>query len=78
VGSELRNCQLSQLNNEQLDELALLIAERGMIILRDQDITADQQAAMFEYFGLTRALEYLCLSFDEILQVLWRTILDRR
>ncbi|KAF4638066.1 hypothetical protein G7Y89_g12 [Cudoniella acicularis] len=51
VGTELKGCQLSQLNHKQLDELALLVAERGVVFLRDQDITPDQQAAMFEYFA---------------------------
>ncbi|KAH8130344.1 alpha-ketoglutarate-dependent sulfonate dioxygenase [Trichoderma asperelloides] len=51
LGTELKGCQLSQLNHQQLDELALLIAERGVVFLRDQDITAEQQVAMFKYFG---------------------------
>ncbi|KAH8803498.1 alpha-ketoglutarate-dependent sulfonate dioxygenase [Xylogone sp. PMI_703] len=51
VGTELKGCQLSRLNHKQLDELALLIAERGVVFLRNQDITSDQQAEMFEYFG---------------------------
>ncbi|KAL9476081.1 hypothetical protein ACSS6W_005922 [Trichoderma asperelloides] len=53
LGTELKGCQLSQLNHQQLDELALLIAERGVVFLRDQDITAEQQVAMFKYFDET-------------------------
>lgn len=62
VGTELKGCQLSQLNNQQLDELALLIAERGVVFLRDQDITADQQVKMFEYFGMPEAIFNTCPS----------------
>jgi sulfonate dioxygenase len=60
VGTELKGCQLSQLTNQQLDELALLIAERGVVFLRDQDITADQQVKMFEYFGMLKAIFNPC------------------
>lgn len=59
LGTELKGCQLSQLNHQQLDELALLIAERGVVFLRDQDITAEQQVAMFKYFGTFKPIVYL-------------------
>ncbi|KAK4686151.1 sulfonate dioxygenase, partial [Tremellales sp. Uapishka_1] len=37
LGEEIRGVQLSQLSKEGLDDLALLAAERGLLIFRDQD-----------------------------------------
>jgi sulfonate dioxygenase len=37
TGTEVRGIQLSQLNDAQRNELALLIAERGVVVFRDQD-----------------------------------------
>ncbi|KAK1751322.1 hypothetical protein QBC47DRAFT_454676 [Echria macrotheca] len=54
IGTEIRGLQLSQLNDLQKDELALLIAERGVVIFRDQDfkdIGIDKQKAFGRYFG---------------------------
>src|ERR1700712_4221124 len=39
IGTVLENVQLSQLNGEQLDELAALVNERGVEFFRDQDLT---------------------------------------
>ncbi|PMD21338.1 alpha-ketoglutarate-dependent sulfonate dioxygenase [Hyaloscypha hepaticicola] len=51
IGTELKNVQLSQLNNQQLDELAALVNERGVVFFRDQDLTTERQVEIFEYFG---------------------------
>lgn len=54
IGSEIRGLQLSQLNDRQKDELALLIAERGVVIFRDQDfkdISIEKQKEFGKYFG---------------------------
>ncbi|KAL2871158.1 TauD/TfdA dioxygenase family protein [Aspergillus lucknowensis] len=54
VGSEVRGLQLSQLTDVQKDELALLIAERGVVVFRDQDfkdIGPEKQKAFAAYFG---------------------------
>ncbi|KAK5655794.1 hypothetical protein OQA88_5332 [Cercophora sp. LCS_1] len=54
IGSEIRGLQLSQLSDLQKDELALLIAERGVVVFRDQDfkdIGFDAQKAFGRYFG---------------------------
>ena len=54
VGTEIRGLQLSQLNNSQKDELALLLAERGVVVFRDQDfkdVGPERQKAFGEYFG---------------------------
>lgn len=54
VGSEVRGLQLSQLSDVQKDELALLIAERGIVVFRDQDfkdIGPEKQKEFASYFG---------------------------
>lgn len=49
LGTEVRGVQLSQLNDAGKDELALLVAQRGVVIFRDQD---------FADFGPQFAVEY--------------------
>ncbi|KAL1630660.1 hypothetical protein SLS54_000531 [Diplodia seriata] len=39
IGTEIRGIQLSSLSSAQLDELALLAAERGVVIFKDQDFS---------------------------------------
>ncbi|KAL2851000.1 hypothetical protein BJY01DRAFT_233064 [Aspergillus pseudoustus] len=39
IGTEVTGAQLSQLNSMQRDELALYVAERGVIVFRKQDFT---------------------------------------
>jgi sulfonate dioxygenase len=54
IGTEIRGLQLSELNDAQKDELALLIAERGVVVFRDQDfkdIGIDKQKEFGQYFG---------------------------
>jgi len=54
VGSEVRGLQLSQLTDVQKNELALLIAERGVVVFRDQDfkdIGPQKQKEFGQYFG---------------------------
>lgn len=46
LGTEIRGVQLSQLSEAGLDELALLVAERKLLIFRDQDfkdLSVDRQ-----------------------------------
>ncbi|KAJ9272074.1 hypothetical protein DTO212C5_1837 [Paecilomyces variotii] len=52
LGTLLENVQLSQLNEQQLDELALLVAERGVVFFRNQDLTTEQQVKLFEHYGI--------------------------
>ncbi|KKY23947.1 putative alpha-ketoglutarate-dependent sulfonate [Phaeomoniella chlamydospora] len=52
IGTLLENVQLSQLNETQLDELALLVCERGVVFFKDQDLTTDQQIKLFEHYGV--------------------------
>lgn len=51
IGTVLSGAQLSAFTPAQLDELALLVAERGVVFLRDQDLTTAQQVALFEHYG---------------------------
>lgn len=51
IGTEIEGIQLKDLNDQQKDELALLIAERSVVFFRDQDISPQQQKALGEWFG---------------------------
>lgn len=54
IGTEIRGLQLSALTAEQRDELALLIAERGVVVFRDQDfkdIGPERQLEFARHFG---------------------------
>ncbi|KAK4704135.1 sulfonate dioxygenase, partial [Phenoliferia sp. Uapishka_3] len=51
IGTEIVGLQLSQLSNQQKDELALLIAERTVVFFRDQDLTPQAQRDLGAYFG---------------------------
>jgi taurine dioxygenase/sulfonate dioxygenase len=53
-GTEVRSVQLSQLNNSAKDELALLLAERGVVVFRNQDLQdkgLEFNKQFGEYFG---------------------------
>ncbi|KAE8383589.1 alpha-ketoglutarate-dependent sulfonate dioxygenase [Aspergillus bertholletiae] len=52
IGTLLENVQLSQLNEQQLDELALLVTERGVVFFRDQDLTTEKQVELFQHYGV--------------------------
>jgi sulfonate dioxygenase len=52
LGTELKGVQLSKLTDNEKDELALLVAERGVVFLRDQDITLDEQHQLATYYGI--------------------------
>ena len=51
LGSELIGIQLKDLSNSQKNELARLVAERGVVFLRDQDLDVHQQIEFASYFG---------------------------
>ncbi|KAK9772975.1 putative TauD/TfdA-like domain-containing protein [Seiridium cardinale] len=44
--------QLSQLNPQQLDELVLLVNERGVVFFRNQDLTTEKQVELFEHYEI--------------------------
>lgn len=51
IGTEIVGVQLKDLNHKQKDELALLIAERSVVFLRDQDLSPQEQKKVTEHFG---------------------------
>ena len=51
IGTELEGIQVKQLSDAQKDELALLVAERGVVVLRDQDLTGEEFRNWGRYFG---------------------------
>lgn len=51
VGTEIVGLQLSELTNQQRDELALLIAERIVVFFRNQDLSPQKQLELGDYWG---------------------------
>lgn len=51
LGTEIIGLQLSELNDKQKDELALLIAERVVVFFRDQELTPQKQLELGNYWG---------------------------
>ncbi|RXK36037.1 hypothetical protein M231_06685 [Tremella mesenterica] len=51
IGTEIIGLQLKDLTDKQKDELALLVAERSIVFLRDQDLSPQQQQALGLYLG---------------------------
>lgn len=51
IGTELVGLQLASLSSTQKNELARLVAERGVVFLRDQDLDVHQQIDFGAYFG---------------------------
>ncbi len=51
LGTELRDVQLLELGDEEVDELAELVSERGVVFLRDQSMTLDQQVRVGRMLG---------------------------
>ncbi|TID30106.1 hypothetical protein CANINC_001268 [Pichia inconspicua] len=51
VGTEIVGLQLADLNDQQKDELALLIAERVVVFFRDQKLPPSKQLELGKYWG---------------------------
>ncbi|KAL5521618.1 hypothetical protein ACEPAF_2366 [Sanghuangporus sanghuang] len=51
IGTEIEGIDLRQLSDAQKDELALLIAERGVVFFRDQPIDIHQQLDLARHYG---------------------------
>lgn len=51
LGTLISGLQLSSLSDAQKDELALLVAHRGVLFFRDQSLTAEEQRELFDYYG---------------------------
>ncbi|KAL3452078.1 alpha-ketoglutarate-dependent sulfonate dioxygenase [Aspergillus insuetus] len=52
IGTLLEGVQISGLLGEQLDELAALVTERGVVFFREQDLDTEGQVKVFEHFGI--------------------------
>lgn len=66
IGTILENVQLSQLNEQQLDELALLVNERGVVFFREQDLDTDGQVKLFEHYGWSIASLTFRINLDQV------------
>jgi sulfonate dioxygenase len=51
IGTEIEGIDLRRLSSEQKDELALLVAERGVVFFRDQEIDIRGQLDLARHFG---------------------------
>ncbi|KAI5121799.1 hypothetical protein M0805_009791 [Coniferiporia weirii] len=51
IGTELEGVDLKELNDAQRDELALLVAERGVVFFRKQSLDIHEQLALARHFG---------------------------
>lgn len=51
IGTEIIGLQLSDLNDKQKDELALLVAERVVVFFRDQKLAPQKQLELGHYWG---------------------------
>lgn len=51
IGTEISGIQLHELTDLQKDELAYLIAHRGVVFFRDQELNMDQQLDLGRYYG---------------------------
>ncbi|ODO11289.1 hypothetical protein I350_00065 [Cryptococcus amylolentus CBS 6273] len=54
IGTEVRGVQLSKLSDEGRDQLALYVAQRGVVVFRGQDfrdLEPEQQLEFVRYFG---------------------------
>ncbi|KAI8909927.1 taurine catabolism dioxygenase [Powellomyces hirtus] len=58
IGTELHGLQLSQLSEQQKEDLALFVSERGVVFFRDQDITLEQQQELGRSWGRVR---FMCI-----------------
>lgn len=59
IGTEISGIQLHELTDAQKDELALLVAHRGVVFFRDQAIDMDQQLDLGRYYGTPHIHQYL-------------------
>lgn len=51
IGTELVGLQLKDLTIQQKDELGRLVAERGVVFLREQDLDVHEQIEFCSYYG---------------------------
>ena len=73
IGTELKGVQISQLGKEGLDELALFVAERKLVVFRDQDfkdLTPERQIEIARYVSYYSLL-CIPLTHCSFLQAFW-------
>jgi sulfonate dioxygenase len=51
IGTEIHGIQLNNLTDKQKDDLALLVAERGVVFFRDQDIDVYEARELIKHYG---------------------------
>lgn len=51
IGTEIHGLQLNKLTDTQKDDLALLVAERGVVFFRDQDIDVYEAREWIQHYG---------------------------
>ncbi len=51
VGTELRGVKLTELEDREVDELKQLVAERGVVFFRDQEMSLDEQVGIGRRLG---------------------------
>ncbi|RFU35951.1 hypothetical protein B7463_g418, partial [Scytalidium lignicola] len=51
LGTEFRNIQLSQLTDDQIEDLAAFISTRGVVVFRDQNLSEKEQVAFGQRLG---------------------------
>ncbi|KAH8101019.1 alpha-ketoglutarate-dependent sulfonate dioxygenase [Cristinia sonorae] len=51
IGTELVGIDLRQLSSQQKDELSLLVAERGVVFFRDQELNIHEQLELARHWG---------------------------
>ena len=54
IGTEVSGIQLSKLDTKARDQLALFVAQRGVVVFRDQDfldLEPEQQLEFVNYYG---------------------------
>lgn len=66
IGTVLENAQLSQLDGQQLDELAALVTERGVVFFRDQDLNTDGQLKLFQHYGTFASVSHAAKDSDKV------------
>ncbi|KAF4044073.1 TfdA family Taurine catabolism dioxygenase TauD [Phytophthora infestans] len=67
IGTEILNLQLHELTDSQKDELALLVAQRGVVFFRDQKISIEDQLALDSEKRIkTQALEPVNLWHSDV------------
>ena len=51
IGTEIHGLQLNKLTDQQKDDLALLVAERGVVFFRKQDINVHETIELGKHYG---------------------------